>query len=59
MAGMRRRAVSALRCADLAHAPGADSILVTAAPPPPRSKSAAGLQKSTWRSGGRSGQQLP
>ena len=56
MAGMRRRAVSALRWADLANAPGADSILVTA---PPRSKSAAGLQKSTWRTGARSGQQLP
>ena len=32
MAGMRRSVVSALRWADLANAPGADSILVTAPP---------------------------
>ena len=55
MAGMRRSAVSALHWADLANAPGADSILFIG----PRSKSAAGLQKSTWRIGARSGQQFP
>ena len=55
MAGMRRSAVSALRWADMADATGADSILGTA----PRSKSAAGLQTSTCRTGARSGQQLP